>query len=139
MTAGRRAPDAAGMSTTAVAPFRGSTADTRARVAAWVSGATGIAANVLLALFFALAEPFSDAPNGAAWLGSANDWLMVPQFLALIPVATAIGRRLPATRWARALTVAGVAAMAAIVLAQLALVLGLLTFDPQMWIVCEPR
>src|SRR4051794_41949355 len=120
------------MSTTAVAPFRGSTADTRARVAALISGATGIAANVLLALFFALAEPFADSPNGAAWLGPANDWLMVPQFLALVPVATAIGRRLPATRWVRVLTLAGVAAMAGIVLAPLALVLGALSFDVQI-------
>jgi hypothetical protein len=123
------------MSTTTAPPPIRTAADRRARSAALVSGATGLAANAFLVLFYVLAEPFSDAPNGAAWLGPANDWLMVPQFLALIPVATAIGRRLPATRWARALTVAGVAAMAAIVLAQLALVLGLLTFDPQLWIV----
>jgi hypothetical protein len=120
------------MSTTTTAPFRGSTADRRARTSALVSGATGVAANVLLALFFALAEPFSGSPNAANWLGTANDRLMVPQFAALIPVAVALGRRLPATRWVWALTVPGAVAMAVIVLAQLALVLGLLEFEVQV-------
>jgi hypothetical protein len=105
------------------------------RGCALVSGWSGLAANVLLVLFFALAEPFSGAPNGASWLGPANDWLMVPQFAALIPVAVAIGRRLPPTRWVRILTVAGVAAMAGIGLAQLALVLGLLDFEVQVVVV----
>ena len=122
------------MSTTATPPLR-TAADARARRAALVSGATGIAANVLLVLFFALAEPFSGSPNAAGWLGTANDWLMVPQFAALLPVAVALGRRLPAGRWVRALTVAGVAAAAGIVLAQLALVLGLLDFEVQVGVV----
>src|SRR5690349_7685490 len=120
------------MSTTAPAPVRRSAADGRARTAALVSGATGTAANLLLALFFVLAEPFSDSPTPAAWLGPANDWLMLPQFAALVPVALALGRRLPATRWVQALTAAGVTATAAIVLAQMALVLGLLEFDVQV-------
>jgi len=118
------------MSTTTTAPFRRSTADRRARTAALLSGATGIAANVLLALFFALAEPFSGSPNGASWLGTANDWFMVPQFVALIPVAVALGGRLPATGWVRAQTVAGAVAMAVIVVAQLALVSGGTTAPP---------
>ncbi|NYJ08938.1 hypothetical protein [Petropleomorpha daqingensis] len=123
------------MSTTTTAPFRGATADSRARAAALLSGATGVAANVLLVLLFALAEPFSGASNAASWLGPADDWLMVPQFAALIPVALALGRRLPATRWARALSAAGAVAMAVIVLAQLALVLGLLAFEVQVGVV----
>jgi hypothetical protein len=121
------------MGTTTTAPFRRTTA--RGRTAALISGVTGIAANVLLALFFALAEPFSGSTNAASWLGPVNDWLMLPQFAALVPVALALGRRLPATRWVRALTAAGVLAMAAIVLAQLALVLGLVAFDVQMGVV----
>src|SRR4051812_3306402 len=120
------------MSTTATASFRRRTPHRRAPTAAPISGATGIAANVLLALFFALAEPFSDSSNAASWLGPVNDWLMVPQFAALIPVAVALGRRLPATRWVRALTAAGAVAMAVLVLAQLALVLGLLEFEVQV-------
>jgi hypothetical protein len=135
VTAGRRSPDAAGMSSTTTAPFRRAAADTPVRWAALISGTTGIAANVLLVLFFALAEPFSGSANGAAWLGAANDWLMVPQFLALLPVAAAIGRRLPATGSVRTLTAAGAAAMAVIALAQLALVLGTLAFDPQVRVV----
>src|SRR3954470_11900842 len=121
------------MGTTTTAPFRRTTA--RARTAARISGATGIASNVLLVLFFALAEPFSDSPNAAGWLGTAHDWLMGPQFAALVPVAVALGRRLPASRWVRALTVAGVAATAGIGLAQLALVLGLLDFEVQLGVV----
>ena len=121
------------MSATATAPFGRTRAE--ARRAAQVSGATGIAANVLLVLFFVLAEPFSGSPDGASWLGTANDWLMVPQFAALIPVALALGRRLPATRWVRALTAAGAVAMAVIVLAHLALVLGLLDFEVQVGVV----
>ena len=120
-----------GMTTTA--PFRRTAPGVRR--AALVSGATGIAANVLLALFFALADPFSGSPNAASWLGPADDWLMVPQFAALIPVALALGRRLPDTGWVRALTVAGAVAMAVIVLAQLALVLGLLAFEVQVGVV----
>src|SRR4051794_41957073 len=106
------------MGTTTTAPFRRTTA--RGRTAALVSGATGIAANVLLVLFFALAEPFSGSPNAAGWLGTANDWLMVPQFAALVPVAVALGRRLPASRGGRAPTLAGVAATPGIGLGQLA-------------------
>jgi hypothetical protein len=122
------------MTTTAPLPIR-IAADARARRAALLSGATGLAANVSLVLFYVFAEPFSATQNGAGWLGTASDWLEVPQFAALIPVAVAIGRRLPATWWVRALTVVGAAAMAVIVLAQMALVLGLLDFDVQVGVV----
>jgi hypothetical protein len=120
--------------TTTARPAR-TAADARARVAALVSGATGIAANVLLVLFYVLAEPFSDSQNAAGWLGTASDWLEVPQFLALVPVVLALGRRLPPTRRLRAVTVVGAVAMATTVAAQLLLVLGLLRFDVQLVVV----
>jgi hypothetical protein len=122
------------MSTTATPPLR-TAADARARRAALVSGGTGIAANVFLVLFYVLAEPFSDSPNAAGWLGTASDWLEVPQFLALVPVVLALGRRLPPTRRLRAVTVVGAVAMATTVAAQLLLVLGLLRFDVQLVVV----
>jgi hypothetical protein len=118
------------MTTTTAAPFGRATAE--ARRAALVSGWTGLAADVALVLFFLVAEPFSGAPGTGSWLGTTSDWLEVPQFVALVPVAVALRRRLPGTPWVTALTVVGVAAMAVIVLAQLALVLGLLGFDVQV-------
>jgi hypothetical protein len=122
------------MTTTAPPPIR-TAADRRARSAALVSGATGLAANAFLVLFYVLAEPFSENPNGAGWLGTASDWLEVPQFLALVPVVLALGRRLPRTRWLRGVTVAGAVAMAATATAQLLLVLGLLRFEVQIVVV----
>src|SRR4051794_5414619 len=95
----------------------------RTRGGALGSGWTGLAANVLLVLFFALGRPSGDGPAGFGWLGPANDWLVVLQFGFLVPVATAVGRRLPPSRWRSAVTVAGGAAMTAVVVLQLLLVL----------------
>ena len=102
---------------------------------ALVSGWTGLAANLLLVLFFALAAPFAEEPNGLGWLGTANDWLMVPQFVALVPVAVAVGRRLPPSRWRTTATAGGITAMAAIAVLQLLLALGVLAFDVQVVLV----
>src|SRR3954452_7306089 len=93
------------------APPGRTAADARARAAALVSGATGIAANAFLVLFYALAAPFSGNGSGAGWLSTVSDWLEVPQFLALVPVVTALGRRLPRTRSLRGGTVARAAAL----------------------------
>jgi hypothetical protein len=121
--------------TTALRPARRTAADTRARWSALVSGAAGVVANVLLVLFFALAAPFSAEPSALSWLGPANDWVMVPQFLALVPVALAVGRRLPARRSMVAVTAVGGTAMAATAVAQLLLVTGLLAFDIEVVLV----
>jgi len=44
---------------------------------AWLSGIAGLVANVLLALFYLLARPFSEVQNGFGWLGTAGTGLFV--------------------------------------------------------------
>jgi hypothetical protein len=107
----------------------------RTRWCALVSGWTGLAANVLLVLFFALGQASGDGPAGFGWLGSANDWLVAVQFGFLAPVAAAVGRRLPPSRWRSAVPAAGVAAMTAVVVLQLLLVLDVLPFERQVVLV----
>ena len=65
------------------------------RLWALTSGIAGLVANVLLALFYPLARPFSDVQNSFGWLGTANDWVILVQFLAMIPVAMGLRGRLP--------------------------------------------
>src|SRR4051794_37655757 len=98
-------------------------ADARVRRWAVVSGWTGVVANALLIVFFSLSEPFSAQPNGLAWTGTVNDWLVAVQFAALLPVVAAVGRRLPATRGLRVLTAAALLATGGTVALQLLLVL----------------
>jgi hypothetical protein len=108
---------------------------------ALTSGITGMVANVLLVLFFLLGQPFEvDGPLAAAgqdfmWLGSANDVVIVLQFLTFIPVALALRRWLPPTRSMRVATAAAVGAMAAVAILQLLLVTELLEFDVQVVLV----
>jgi hypothetical protein len=108
---------------------------------ALTSGITGMVANVLLVLFFLLGQPFEvDGPLAAAgqdfmWLGSANDVVIVVQFLTFIPVALALRRWLPPTRSMRVATAAAVGAMAAVAILQLLLVTELLEFDVQVVLV----
>jgi hypothetical protein len=108
---------------------------------ALTSGITGLVANVLLVLFFLLGQPFEvDGPLAAAgqdfmWLGSANDVVIIVQFLTFIPVALALRRWLPPTRSMRVATAAAVGAMAAVAILQLLLVTELLEFDVQVVLV----
>jgi hypothetical protein len=108
---------------------------------ALTSGITGMVANVLLVLFFLLGQPFEvDGPLAAAgqdfmWLGSANDVVIIVQFLTFIPVALALRRWLPPTRSMRVATAAAVGAMAAVAILQLLLVTELLEFDVQVVLV----
>jgi hypothetical protein len=94
-----------------------------------LSGIAGLVANAFLILFFALSHPWTGGPSGYAWLGPANDVLVVVQFGALIPVAMAAHARL---RLDRGVTAAGVSAIAAVVVLQLALLAGLLAFEVQV-------
>jgi hypothetical protein len=96
------------------------------------SGITGLVANALLVLFFLLAQPFGAIRPEFEWLGAANDWVIVVQFLTLIPVALALRSWLPATRAVRLTTVAAVVAMVAIAVLQLLLIGGVLDFDLQV-------
>ncbi|GAB1510444.1 hypothetical protein [Actinophytocola sp. KF-1] len=95
-----------------------------------LSGTAGLAANVLLVLFFAVSRPWADG-GGLAWTGTANDVVVVVQFAALVPVALAVRGRLRAG-WAGAATAVAVGAMAAVVLLQVALIAGLLAFEVQV-------
>jgi hypothetical protein len=67
------------------------------------------------------------------WLPAAVAWVMVVQFLTLIPVALALrGGWLPPTRSVRLATAAAVGAMLAVGIFQLLLVTGVLEFDVQV-------
>jgi len=92
------------------------------RQLAVITGVAGIVANILLILFFALAQPWHGVATRFDWLGPANDVVIVVQLATFIPVALALKR--PATAL-------GVAAMAAGVVLQLLLIVGLLSFEVQ--------
>jgi hypothetical protein len=114
-----------------------------ARPVLWAltSGIAGLVANVLLVLFFLLAQPFgvngplAEEGQDFMWLGSANDVVIIVQFLTFIPVALALRRWLPPTRSVRLVTAAAVVAMAAVAILQLLLVIGVLEFDVQVVLV----
>jgi hypothetical protein len=99
------------------------------------SGLTGLAANVLLVLLFLLAQPFGEVRQDFMWLGTANDSVMVVQFLTFIPVALALRRWLPATTAVRLTTAAAMVAMLGTAVLQLLLVAGVLAFEIQVWLV----
>jgi hypothetical protein len=105
------------------------------QVWAMTSAITGLAANVLLVLFFLLAQPFGEVRSGFMWLGTANDWVIVVQFLTLVPVALTLRSRLPATRAVGLTTAAAVVAMVGTAVLQLLLVAGVLRFEVQVWLV----
>jgi hypothetical protein len=104
---------------------------------ALVAGASGIAANLTLVLFFALAQPWRWPDSPLRWLGPANDALVVVQFLTLVPVALAVRARLGRLA---GLTAAAVTAMATVAVLQVLLLAGVLDFDLQGWLVtaCFP-
>jgi hypothetical protein len=108
---------------------------------ALTSGITGLVANVLLVLFFLLARPFgvndplAEAGQDFMWLGTANDVVIIVQFLTFIPVALGLRRWLPSTRSIRVATAAAVGAMVVVAALQLLLVAGVLEFDVQVLLV----
>ncbi len=108
---------------------------------ALTSGISGLVANVLLVLFFLLAQPFgvsgplAEAGQDFMWLGSANDVVIAVQFLTFIPVALALRRWLPPTRLIRIATAAAVGGMIVVAILQLLLVAGVLEFDVQVVLV----
>ncbi|NUT97857.1 MAG: hypothetical protein HOY78_38160 [Saccharothrix sp.] len=96
----------------------------RAGVRRWalVAGLAGLAAGVLLVLFFVVDQPWVPGPHGSGWLGPANDVLVAVQFSALIPVALGLRRGV----------LLGVPAMAAVVVLQVLLVADVLPFEVQV-------
>ena len=106
---------------------------------ALTSGIAGLEVNVLLVLFFLLAQPFGvngplagEEGQDFMWLGSANDVVIVVQFLTFIPVALALRRWLAPTRSVRLVTAAAAWAMAAVAILESLLVIGVLEFDVQV-------
>ena len=102
---------------------------------AMTSGITGLVANVLLVLFFLLAQPLGDVRQRFMWLGTANDWVVVVQFLTFIPVALGLRTWLPATPAVRLATALAVVAMVGTAVLQLLLIAGVLDFGVQVGLV----
>jgi hypothetical protein len=108
----------------------------RGSPAAWAltSGITGFVADVLLVLD-QLTENVGDVRQSFMWLPAAIAWVMVVQFLTLIPVALALRRWLPPTRSVRLATAVAVGAMLAVAIFQLLFLTGVLEFDVQVQVV----
>ena len=100
---------------------------------ALVSGIAGVVANVLLVAFFVLALGLGLPQYG--WLGTANDAVIMIQFLALVPVALALPGWLARSRSVRPATTAAVIAMVIVAALQLLLILRVLTFEFQVLLV----
>ena len=103
---------------------------------AYAAGATGILANLfLIALYVALGLQ-AGGPEAETWLGpagdlsgSASDLVGSLSAAFMIPVALALGGRLPQRRAARFTQAAGLAAMALLTAGGPLLVLGVLAFE----------
>ena len=93
------------------------------------TGVSGIVANVLLVIFFALSAPYGLALPAFAWSGSANDVAVAIQFATFIPVGVGLARYLPDTQLISVATVVGVVAMTCVAGLQALLVANLLSFD----------
>jgi len=101
---------------------------------ALASGVSGLVADLLLLAFYAVAQPWTDAPP-ESWLGTANDYVMIVQFAALVPVVFGLARLLPAGRRTRVWTAVGAIACVAVAGLQALLVTGVLAFDVQVGLV----
>jgi hypothetical protein len=91
-------------------------------------------ADVLLVLD-QLTENVGEVRQYFQWLPAAIAWVMVVQFLTLVPVALALRGWLPPTRSVRLATAAAVGAMLAVAILQLLLLTGALEFDVQVMLV----
>lgn len=100
------------------------------RRSALVSGVSGVLAGAFLVGFFTRELP--DGERAGLSLGLVNDILGIVQFVALIPVAWALGRLLAATRAVQVATAAGMVAMGAFAVLSGLLVAGVLTFAQQI-------
>jgi hypothetical protein len=116
----------------AIGDVRGDIRTARVPAAGWplASGAVGVAAAVLLLLFYVFQQPWRDGGT-PGWFGKANDYLTIVQFAALIPVAYGLGRRLVGDRRARRWTRVGLGACVGVVVLQVLLVTGALDFAVQ--------
>lgn len=94
---------------------------------ALLTGVAGLIANALLIGFFLTLVPlWREAASGLGWLGPATDVIQTAQFVALMPVAVAVGRRLRNGRLVRDATTGAVAAIVVVVVLDLLLLAGVL-------------
>ena len=100
----------------------------RAARFAYAAGAAGTLANLFLIGFYALQ---ASHPDDGSWLGSANDLVGSLGSALMIPVALALGARLPERRAARLTQAAGLAAMLVLAVGGPLLLLGVLVFEVQ--------
>ena len=98
----------------------------RAARFAYAAGVTGTLANLFLIAFYALQA--SHPENGTS-LGTANDLMGSLGTAFMIPVALALGERVPQRRAARFTQAAGLTAMALLTFSGPLLVLGVLAFE----------
>jgi len=98
----------------------------RAARFAYAAGVTGTLANLLLIAFYALQA--SHPENGTS-LGTANDLVGSLGTAFMIPVALALGGRVPQRRAARFTQAAGLTATALLTFSGPLLVLGVLAFE----------
>jgi len=94
------------------------------RYFALASGVIGLVADVLLVLFYIVAQPWTDAPRDT-WLGTANDYLIIFQYVALVPVVLLLSTR-------RVWTVVGLVACLAVIVFQVLLVTGAMSFGTEV-------
>ncbi len=104
----------------------GKSSVTWAALFAYATGATGILANLFLIAFFTLQ---ASQPDDGFSLGSANDIVGSLATAFMIPVALALGGRLPQRRAAHLTQAAGLTAMALLSVGGPLLVLGVLAFE----------
>jgi len=105
----------------------GPPSNNRAAVFAYVAGATGILANAFLIAFYALLATHLQIVDTI--LGSASDLVGSLATAFMIPVALALGWRLPRRRLARLMQASGLTAMALLSVSGPLLVLGVVPFN----------
>ena len=103
----------------------------RAAICALISGVSGIAANLLLAGFFAVARPWVHSSSPWAWLGPANDVTGAISMATMIPVVAYVGRLIPSTRRLRVLAWGSMLAMGALAFAAPLMLSGVVTLTVQ--------
>ena len=101
------------------------------RWAAWVAGATGCAANVLLAVFYAGRATSLGVRGAAEWAGPTNDVVGAVSSAAMVPMALGLFACLGRPRGLEVVTWAAVGAMVINVAASVLLLRDIIPFPAQ--------